>query len=354
MARRFFISIAAAVTVLGTCSAGAWAATVTVGSPQPQAIFGGIECSKPCATLQKQLPGATLSAPIDGVIVRWRFADGTAGHHYRLRVMRPLGGLSFQAIVSSAQATPSGFGLETFPAAIPVQVGDQIAIELDAGGTVAARTVAGARETFFKDPFADGVAVTGVEPMSERELGFNADIQPAPSIVIVSPAIGPLKGGNLVEIRGSDFEGASAVRFGGVPAKSYRVDSGGLITAIVPPVGAPAIVPISVTTPAGTATTQGEYEYRVTSDENGQGPPPTNGEGSTCRVPKLKGKKLKAAKRQLRRARCRVGRVRRKRGANAKVGRVVKQRPGAGKTLPLGAKVSVTLASAPAGRSASR
>jgi hypothetical protein len=355
MARRFFISIAAAVTVLGIHSAGAWAATVTVGSPQPGAVIGSIECPRTCATLQKQLPGVTLSAPIDGVIVRWRFADGKAEHHYRLRVMRPLGGLTFQAVASSAEATASGFGLETFPAAIPVQAGDQIAIELDAEGTVAARAVAGARQAFFKDPFTDGVAVTGVEPMSELELGFNADVQPAPKIAFVDPPAGPLKGGNLVEITGGDFEGASAVRFGGVPAKSYRVDSGGLITAIAPPADAPALVPISVTTGAGTATTPPEYEYRPkTAEEDGQGqPPPNGGGGGSCTVPKLKGKKLKAAKRKLKRAHCRIGRVKRK-GATAKAGRVVKQRPKAGKALPAGAKVSVTLANAPAGRSAGR
>lgn len=62
-----------------------------------------------------------------------------------------------------------------------------------------------------------------------------------------------------------------------------------------------------------------------------------------CRVPKLKRKKLAAAKKILRRSGCRLGKVKKRDGATAKTGRVVKQKPGAGKTLAAGAKVSVVL-----------
>lgn len=324
-----------------------------MGSPKPQAVIGGVECRfHPCMVMMTKLPGATLFAPADGVIVRWRFFDGTPGHQYKLRILKPLGGLTFQAAGTSAAVTASGYGLETFPAAIPIEAGEQVAIELDTGATVATTPVSGAEEAVFPDPIADGMTGAPTE-LFEREVGLNVDIQPAPSIAFVSPPSGPLEGGNLVEISGSDFSDASAVRFGDSPAKSYRVDSDGLITAIAPPTDAPAAVPISVTTLAGTATTQPEYEYRVKTDENGPGQPPTGkGRGPSCRVPELKGKKLKAAKKQLRRARCRAGKVRRAQGASIKAGRVVEQWPGAGKTLPPGARVSVTLASAPADRSA--
>lgn len=60
-------------------------------------------------------------------------------------------------------------------------------------------------------------------------------------------------------------------------------------------------------------------------------------------MPKLKGKKLKAAKKMLRAADCRVGKVKKLEGASAKTGKVVKQKPKPGKVLAPESKVSVKL-----------
>ncbi len=62
-----------------------------------------------------------------------------------------------------------------------------------------------------------------------------------------------------------------------------------------------------------------------------------------CKVPKLIGKKLKAAKRLLRKAHCKLGRVKKKHGATAKRGKIKSQSPKAGKVRPAGTKVKVTL-----------
>jgi beta-lactam-binding protein with PASTA domain len=51
---------------------------------------------------------------------------------------------------------------------------------------------------------------------------------------------------------------------------------------------------------------------------------------AACTVPKLTGKKLKAAKKGLTRADCKLGKVTKKKGATAKGGKVVKQSPKAG------------------------
>lgn len=80
-----------------------------------------------------------------------------------------------------------------------------------------------------------------------------------------------------------------------------------------------------MTTEAGTATSTQLFSY----------------EG--CKVPQLKGKKLKAAKKQLRKAGCKLGKVKKQGDATIKTGKVVKQKPGPGKLLPPGAKVKVTL-----------
>jgi hypothetical protein len=64
-----------------------------------------------------------------------------------------------------------------------------------------------------------------------------------------------------------------------------------------------------------------------------------------CKVPRLKGKTLTAAKRALKKAHCRVGKVLRRPAANVKRGRVSVQRPKAGTTHRKGARVSFTLRS---------
>ena len=75
--------------------------------------------------------------------------------------------------------------------------------------------------------------------------------QPAPTITSFTPTAGPT--GTSVVITGTNFTGASIVRFGGVPATGFAVNSANQITATVP-VGA-TTGRISVTTPGGTVNT---------------------------------------------------------------------------------------------------
>lgn len=62
-----------------------------------------------------------------------------------------------------------------------------------------------------------------------------------------------------------------------------------------------------------------------------------------CVVPKVTGKTLAAAKSAIRKAHCAVGKVKTVSSAKKQRGKVVSQRPGAGKKLPAGAKVSLTV-----------
>ena len=84
-------------------------------------------------------------------------------------------------------------------------------------------------------------------------------------------------------------------------------------------------MPITVTTAAGTATSAQTFAY----------------EG--CRVPKLKGKKLKASKKKLKKADCKTGKVKKRKGATAATGEVVKQSAKPGTILAPGTKIKVTL-----------
>ena len=60
-----------------------------------------------------------------------------------------------------------------------------------------------------------------------------------------------------------------------------------------------------------------------------------------CVVPKLKGKKLKRAKKVLRSGECKLGKVKKRKGL--KKGKVRKQNPPPGTVLPVDSKVNVKL-----------
>jgi PASTA domain len=63
----------------------------------------------------------------------------------------------------------------------------------------------------------------------------------------------------------------------------------------------------------------------------------------SCIVPLLRGETLKASKRELGEARCRIGAVRKRKGVTVKGGRVVEQSPKPGRLLAPRAEVSVVL-----------
>jgi hypothetical protein len=62
-----------------------------------------------------------------------------------------------------------------------------------------------------------------------------------------------------------------------------------------------------------------------------------------CVVPRLKGRRLRKARRMLKAANCALGRVRRRKARRRKVGRVVAQRPRPGRVRPPGTEVRVVV-----------
>jgi hypothetical protein len=96
-----------------------------------------------------------------------------------------------------------------------------------------------------------------------------------------------------------------------------------------------------------TATaTPGSYRCEVTAANHaGSGVPQTSAphevSSEPCVVPSLRGKKLRAARRALRRANCTPGAVRRRNSARVRAGRVIRSKPGKGTTLPGGARVKL-------------
>jgi hypothetical protein len=81
-----------------------------------------------------------------------------------------------------------------------------------------------------------------------------------PTVTAVNPTSGPGGGGTTVTITGTNFTGATAVRFGNANAASFTVNSATSITA-TSPAGSAGTVDITVTTPGGASSTSPADQY---------------------------------------------------------------------------------------------
>jgi hypothetical protein len=327
---RLFVPVVAALLAVAVFASSAEAAPVTIGSPLT-GLLPPSSCGEGCTVVSTGFnePGAVVVSPVNGTIVRWHILAGSPAFAYKLRVISRPSAFIFTGSGTSAAVHPSGAGLETFSTNLPVHVGQLIGLDLEAEAPIGFREGEGDTYAFFSPPLLDGQSAES--PPLEGEIAFNAEIQPSPTISGISPSSGPLKGGTAVTITGSDFSGVSSVAFGSLPAKSFTVNSESQITAVAPPSATPSSVPVSVTTPAGTATSSQHFSYQF-----------------QCVVPKVKGLKLKPAKRKLRKAHCKPGvlviPVGPKGNASPRKLKVKRTNPGPGAVRPAGTKVRIVLA----------
>jgi hypothetical protein len=325
---RIGLVAAMAVSVWALAASAAEANTITVGSVLPPA-----PTSEPVGEVQTFLntalpeKGANLSSPVSGAIVRWRL-QGAKGGPFYLRVLRPNGLGAYTAIAKSDPATVTSAGLQTFTANLPIKAGDVLAVDpTNAADELGFATSAGAAfTTIFPTPF-EGATVPAREPKSGKELELSAEVQPTPAITSISPTSGSVTGGTEVKITGTDLTGGSAVKFGTVPAASFKVESDTEIIATAPASAKVNTVDVTVTTLAGTSATGRSDRFTYTG----------------CVVPKLNKKKLGKAKDLIKDAGCKVGKVTRRHGVTNRTGKVVKQGPKAGKVVARGTKVNVKL-----------
>jgi hypothetical protein len=134
------------------------------------------------------------------------------------------------------------------------------------GGTPAASfTVVSGTSITAASPFASAgtVDVTvstslGISPStSADQFTYNGT---APTVTAISPNSGPLAGGTVVTITGTNLNGATIVTFG-LAVASFTVDSATQITATAPAAAALSTVDIRVTTPYGTSGTSSADQY---------------------------------------------------------------------------------------------
>jgi hypothetical protein len=321
-----FIKCALA-TSIATLSLGATAQAglVTVGPPLTASYFTGAAAGS--GTLANvALASGNATSPVTGAIVRWHLI-AAEGSGFRLRVLHPAGGAFYTATGSSPPATALTPSLETFSTVVPIQAGDLIGVDINVGLKLGfSTTIPGSTAATWVPAIGDGTTQAFTLSQPEAEVAFNAEVQPQPTVSVVGPTSGPFEGGTSVTIAGTDFAGVTAVKFGTKPAASYALNSEAQITAVAP-AGTPGTADVTVTTVAGTSPVTAADRFKYTG----------------CLVPKLKGKKLKAAKKSLKKAECKVGKVAKEDGVTAKTGKVVGQSPKPGKKLKARTKVNVTL-----------
>jgi PASTA domain/IPT/TIG domain len=318
--------VAAALSLLAATAAQA--TTVTVGSVLPTEFtpkpFGLVATQFNTALPEK---GASLVSPVTGAVVRWR-VQGAKGGPFFLRVLHPNGSGAYQAVGTSGPTTPTGTGIQTFPANLPIKAGDLIGVDpTNTTDEIGIATAAGASYAFANPSIFEGATVPPSGGESGKEVELSAEVQPQPEITAVAPSTGSVVGGTAVTITGTNLNGASAVKFGTKPAATFTVVSETQITATAPAATKVARVDIGVTTLAGISPTvrADGFTYRG------------------CTVPKLKGKTLRAAKSSLRGAGCKPGKVKKVHASAKKTGKVVAQNPAAGKVLAPGSKVTIKL-----------
>jgi hypothetical protein len=330
-------------SLLGCSSAQA--AIVTVGSPLTANFLPGVAGEKGILGINPELgePGTHVSSPVDGAVVGWKVLG--EGGPFELRVVRPEGAGTFLAGAASAPQTLSSYGVGSFATDLPIEAGELVGIRVAEGARIgnAMGDAPGSTAAVWEGS-PESEAVAPEREAAEWELSFSATVLPAPTVLSVTPASGPTAGGTSVTVTGTDFTDVESISFGSVPAASYTVTSEGQLTAVAPAGTSAGAVPISVTTEAGTASSSQPFTYIAPTPPASTGPAPAPPAQPTpeCVVPKLKGKKLKAARKIVAKADCKLGKVTRK-GAAGKRAKVVKQKPKARTTRAPRSKVNVVL-----------
>jgi hypothetical protein len=367
---------AAVVTVGAQISGGTWESVV------PEELEARFALFNPRSKTQ-------ASSPVTGAIIGWNVREAVGGPFY-LRVLHPVGGGGYAGAGTSAGASPLTTGFEHFATDLRIQAGDTVGLDYThATDEIGLGFFFGPNPptfSYFTSALSEGGTATAsdIPTIGEVgfEIGFNAEVQPAPSVTAVGTTEGPAAGGGTLVITGTDLEGA-VVHFGSAAATSSPISENSL-SVTVPPGPPSTSVPISVTTVAGTATATAPFFYQplpkgsggseqpgtpegpgtpeqpggttgpsspapggssapgTSTPASGSTPTPTPAASSPhCTVPKLTATKLKAAKVKAASADCKVGKV--TKAKTEKTGKVVAQSPKPGTVLAAGARVNVKI-----------
>jgi hypothetical protein len=186
MIRRSIFIGALTVAAALIFNVGSSAASVTIGAAgipnyEPQSY--GCSPGSPC-TFYNATGGAgeQLTAPFDGVIVKWRIAispfnDG----QLRLRVLRKSGG-DVIGVRGSELVSPGASDIQEFEPHLPISAGDTIGFNQENVGSsglhVYVRDNTGAKFVNASPALANGETRPEPGVTNNQELLFNADVEP--------------------------------------------------------------------------------------------------------------------------------------------------------------------------------
>ena len=162
---------------------GVFAATL-VGSPLTGNFSSSSRsCTPACTDFNTALPepGANVTSPITGVIVRWRMMGNAGGASFQLRVVHSAGGGQYIGAGASSPEIPAGAGPSQFSTSLPISAGDMIGINVPSGVTWNGHSapVIGAGFVSVQPTLTDSSPPqTPNFTVTDAEEGVNADVEP--------------------------------------------------------------------------------------------------------------------------------------------------------------------------------
>ncbi|HUA49305.1 MAG TPA: PASTA domain-containing protein [Solirubrobacteraceae bacterium] len=199
------------------------------------------------------------------------------------------------------------------------------ALEVPAGGSVSLTYV-----------YSTGYTVAQVEALALA----TQDRFQSPAIAITSPGGGTMVSTPTVTVTGNALAGSGIASLS-VGGQSVSVAPGGSWSAAVPlSPGSNTITALATDRAGASVQAQVTIDYQPPP---ASAPPPV----ARCEVPRIKGMKLPTAERAIRRAHCRVGRIRHEASKKVRKGRAVATSPPAGRLLRAGNKLELFVSKGP-------
>jgi hypothetical protein len=156
-------------------------AKVTIGEDTSVAGDDTFVCpsGSTCTFVQAAHGARPVTAPFDGVIVRWRMRAAVTGN-FKLRVVRPLGAGLFTGAGTTAETPVVSGGERTLNTALPVLAGDLIGVDIPGDGVTAIdrRSAVGGLVHQFTPTLFDGEMPRAPSESFPEALVLNADIEP--------------------------------------------------------------------------------------------------------------------------------------------------------------------------------
>jgi hypothetical protein len=171
------------VALIALAAAPAAQAEVTFGSALGSAgPITAFECVEGCTVAQVSIPGVQTTAPVSGIVTRWRVqVGGSDPTPVRLQVVRSSATAPQQSFVvgESAEVTAPAGQTSEHDAGIPIEVGDRLALccLTDPGWFFVVGAGVGVSE-FFIPPLGTTPQDRFGVPDDARETLVNADIEP--------------------------------------------------------------------------------------------------------------------------------------------------------------------------------